>query len=67
MKKFSCLLMILLLSIPLSLVGCNDNQELVPTKPSKGLEFTSNGDGTCHVSGIASCKGTKIVFPEMSP
>ena len=29
-----------------------------PPEPdhSEGLEFTSNGDGTCYVSGIGSCK-----------
>ena len=34
---------------------------------SEGLEFTSNGDGTCYVSGIGSCTDTEIVIPKKSP
>ena len=34
---------------------------------SKGLEFTSNGDGTCYVSGIGTCTDLDIVIPETSP
>lgn len=34
---------------------------------SRGLEFTSNGDGTCFVSGIGSCNDTDVVIPDMSP
>ena len=30
---------------------------------SLGLEFTSNGDGTCIVSGIGTCTDTEIVIP----
>ncbi len=33
------------------------------TFPSEGLEFTSNGDGTCYVSGIGTCTDTDIVIP----
>lgn len=33
---------------------------------SEGLEFTSNGDGTCSVS-IGSCTETEIFIPEVSP
>lgn len=33
---------------------------------SEGLEFTSNGDGTCYVSGIGTCTGTDIVIPSFS-
>ncbi len=36
-------------------------------KASKGLKFTSNGDGTCYVSGIGNCNDTNIVIPEASP
>ena len=35
--------------------------------PSEGLEFTSNGDGTCYVAGIGECTDTDIVIPEVSP
>lgn len=36
-------------------------------KYSEGLKFTSNGDGTCSVSGIGSCTDTEIVIPPVSP
>ena len=34
---------------------------------STGLEFTSNGDGTCYVSGIGTCTDTNILIPPVSP
>ena len=34
---------------------------------SEGLEFTSNGDGTCYISGIGTCTDVDIVIPETSP
>ena len=34
---------------------------------SKGLSFVSNGNGTCYVSGIGTCKDKDIVIPEISP
>ena len=37
------------------------------TAYSDGLTFTSNGDGTCLVSGIGSCEDTKIKIPKTSP
>ena len=36
-------------------------------KSSEGLEYTSNDDGTCYVSGIGSCTDSDIVIPEFSP
>ena len=39
---------------------------VAPT-PSVGLEFTSNGDGTCSVTGIGTCTDTDIVIPAFSP
>ena len=36
-------------------------------KPSEGLAFTSNGDGTCYVSGIGTCTDTDIVIPSTAP
>ena len=43
--------------------------DYVPEAPnySVGLEYTSNGDGTCYVSGIGSCTDAEIVIPETSP
>lgn len=32
---------------------------------SEGLAFTSNGDGTCYVSGIGTCTDTDIIIPSM--
>ena len=34
---------------------------------SKGLEFVSNGDGTCYVSSLGNCADKDIVFPTKSP
>lgn len=34
---------------------------------SPGLEFTSNGDNTCYVSGIGACTYKDIVIPDISP
>ena len=36
-------------------------------KHSEGLEFISNGDGTCYVSSIGSCTDIDIVIPQKSP
>lgn len=35
--------------------------------PSEGLEYESNGDGTCYLVGIGDCTDTDIVIPETSP
>ena len=37
----------------------------IPT--SKGLNYTSNGDGTCYLSGIGSCKDSDLNIPSKSP
>ncbi len=34
---------------------------------STGLEFSSNGDGTCYVAGIGDCADTEIIIPPTSP
>jgi len=34
---------------------------------SEGLRYTSNGDGTCYVSGVGTCKDTVIIIPSISP
>lgn len=36
-------------------------------KPSQGLEFESNGDGTCTIVGIGVCTDTALVISEKSP
>ena len=34
---------------------------------SEGLRFISNGDGTCYVSGMGTCKDLDIFIPKISP
>ena len=34
---------------------------------SEGLRFRSNGDGTCAVSGLGSCRDTYLLIPPKSP
>lgn len=36
-------------------------------KPSEGLKFESNGDGTCTITGIGTCTDKNIVIPIESP
>ena len=36
-------------------------------KPSEGLEFESNGDGTCTLVSIGICKDTDLVIPTENP
>lgn len=36
-------------------------------KPSEGLEFESNGDGTCTLKGIGVCSDENLVIPMESP
>ncbi len=47
--------------------GTSDPDEEHNKTASVGLEFVSNGDGTCNVTGIGNCKDTKIVIPTKSP
>ena len=42
-------------------------EEPTPDPSSKGLLFTSNGDGTCSLSGIGDCTDTFIIVPMESP
>lgn len=35
--------------------------------PSVGLEFESNGDGTCYLISMGDCGDTDVVIPETSP
>ena len=43
--------------------GGNENGGNTEVVYSQGLQFTSNGDGTCYVSGIGSCTDTDVVIP----
>ena len=48
---------------------CNEKLTdiIAPLGYSEGLEFKSNGDGTCSVIGIGQCKDTVIYIPPVSP
>lgn len=61
MKKIKFLLLLLLCVTGLCLMASCGAEE------PECLEFVSNGDGTCYVSGIGTCTGGKIVIPEKSP
>ena len=41
---------------------CRDCDSVITV--SVGLSFTSNGDGTCYVSGIGECTSLHILIPE---
>lgn len=62
MKKFiSILLVFIMCASTLTLLsGCG-------TKGSEGLEYESNGDGTCSVIGMGTCKDENLVIPDESP
>lgn len=38
-----------------------------PEIASEGLIFTSNGNGTCYVSGMGSCQDSFVILPHSSP
>lgn len=38
-------------------------EETIEMLYSQGLAYTSNGDGTCYVSGLGTCTDTEIVIP----
>ena len=71
-KLIACFMAVLLLCMPV-LTGCDKpedpetTEEETTAKDSDGLEFTSNGDGTCSVSGIGECTDTDVVIPKKSP
>lgn len=47
----------------------NSNEVYTPVYVaySSGLEFDSNGDGTCYVIGMGDCNDTALVIPPVSP
>lgn len=63
------------MGVETTLAGMSGSEEPdVPVEPdvpevdgSQGLEYTSNGDGTCYVSGIGTCTDTDVVIPSVSP
>ncbi len=50
-------------STTLTVGNVNEVYTAVYTKYSEGLEFVSNGDGTCYVSGTGSCTDTDVIIP----
>ncbi len=60
MKKFTSLILVIviLMSMITLLTGCGGE------KASKGLEFTSNGDGSCTWTGLGTCTDTEIIVPK---
>jgi hypothetical protein len=50
-----------------SLEGTGSNIVASDLTPSEGLEFLSNGDGTCTIVGTGSCSDRDIVIPTESP
>jgi hypothetical protein len=36
-------------------------------KPSEGLSFVSNGDGTCWLNHMGTCKDVNVIIPATSP
>lgn len=57
---------------PANLTGFTQNDTYTATyeetvKYSEGLAFTSNGDGTCYVSGIGTCTDEYLTIPSISP
>ena len=45
----------------------DDDSDNVEKGASEGLEFISNGDGTCSVSGLGVCKDKDVIIPSVSP
>lgn len=45
----------------------NESYKPVYIKYSNGLEFDSNGDGTCYVVGMGDCTDKDLVIPSVSP
>lgn len=64
----SLLLFVCLISIWVVTIQAEE-REMVEgrTAYSQGLEFTSNGDGTCYASGIGNCSDSNIIIPPISP
>ncbi len=49
------------------LTGCQSGPKQEGTAGSGGLVFTSNGDGTCYVSGMGTCTDAYVTVPSVSP
>ena len=76
MKKLLHILMALFVALSLCFLLASCEKDKKGGKPSEskentyysqGLAFTSNGDGTCYVSGIGTCTDKSIKVPPISP
>lgn len=46
--------------------GSGNNDPIIHTD-ERGLEFVSNGNGTCYVNGFGSCQLSELSIPQKSP
>lgn len=69
MMKTISLILAFILVLFFTFSGCSkpDPDAEYNKNASKGLEFTSNGDDTCYVSGIGTCSDENVVIPTVSP
>ena len=52
------------LSYEITVEKYHESYTAVYKKVSRGLEYDSNGDGTCYVVGMGTCTDTEIIIPE---
>ena len=64
MKKTISLLLVFVMILTI-VTACKPNGN--KSEYSEGLNFISNGDGTCYVRGIGSCTDSIIKIPPTSP
>lgn len=70
MKKTIAIILAAALALSLSALPVSAAEEdpaALDLTASEGLEFESNGDGTCTILSIGVCKDTDIVIPTTSP
>ena len=70
MKKVTTIILALVLAFSFSAFPASAAEEApaeIDLTPSEGLEFESNGDGTCSIVGIGTCTDTDLVIPTQSP
>ena len=69
MKIKRLIILAFALLMALSLVSCGDTPDETGDGPvgpvvTGDIEFTSNGDGTCYVSGIGNCTDLDVYIGE---
>ena len=69
MKKSVIGILSVLIVLMLSFTACSREfvDLLLPNKASEGLEFVSNSDGSCIVTGLGTCEDRDVVIPNKSP